>query len=315
MLATMASIGVRELRERPRLRASAPPVISLGTVELVTLAVDRPHTIEQLGTLAYQRADKFVILIVEAGAVSVAQRGRQCRLQEGQYALFDCGHAAIFSGLSDHSVMAIFIPAILLQARLRNVPTIAAQPLACTGSPWRIAANLVKLLASEIRHISAPTAFGYANQLVEMVSIAVESGTELAVERSGRNAIFRRCTAYLRGHLADSSLDPQKIADATGISVRYLHKVFQEAGETVCEYLRTTRLDTARQELADPLKAAIQIREIAHRVGFRSQAHFAASFKQRYGISASEWRKSARNQPVASLVPSNGGEPGMGGHA
>jgi AraC-like DNA-binding protein len=53
------------------------------------------------------------------------------------------------------------------------------------------------------------------------------------------------------------------------------------------------RLETSKLALADPQMASIQIREIARRVGFRSQAHFAAAFKSRYGISASEWRKTA----------------------
>jgi AraC-like DNA-binding protein len=170
---------------------------------------------------------------------------------------------------------------------------IIAQPFASTSSPWRIAANLVRLLANEIRHIPAPMAYGYANQVVELVSVAVEADAQCAFDSGGRNAIFKRCAAFVKGHLADSSLDPNKIADAMGISVRYLHKVFQESDESVCEYLRSARLEASRLVLADPQKASIQIREIAHRVGFRSQAHFAAAFKNRYGVSATMWRRIA----------------------
>jgi len=274
-------------------RAPLAPIANLGSVELVTLSLDKAHTIEQLAELAYTRADKFILLLIESGSISVTQRGRQCRLQENQYALFDCANPVGFAGAGDYKVLGIFIPRFLLQARLRNAQTIAAQPLPCTGSPWRIASNLLRMLASEIRHIPVPMAYGYANQVVEMVSIAVEADTQLSGDLSGRHAIFRRCAAYVKSHMADGSLAPNKIADAMGISVRYLHKVFQESGESVCEYLRSARLETSRLELADPQKASVQIREIAHRVGFHSQAHFAAAFKQRYGISATEWRRTA----------------------
>jgi AraC-like DNA-binding protein len=84
--------------------------------------------------------------------------------------------------------------------------------------------------------------------------------------------------------------------------------VFEESGESVCEFLRSTRLEASKAELADPQKASTQIREIARRVGFRSQAHFAAAFKSRYGVSATEWRKTAIKQQAgeeALLTPSH----------
>ncbi len=293
---------------RPPIHKAAPrpplaTVASLGSVEFVTISLEKAQRIEQLAELAAARADRFVIVLVESGSISATQRGRQCRLQENQYALFDCSSPLSFSDAGDHKVLGIFIPRFLLQARLRNTPAIAAQPLSCTGSPWRIVSSLLRMLASEIRHIPAAMAYGYANQVVELVSIAVEADTQLSGEASGRHAIFRRCAAYVKSHLADGSLAPNKIADAMGISVRYLHKVFQESGESVCDYLRSARLETSRLELADPRKSSVQIREIAHRVGFRSQAHFAAAFKQRYGVSATEWRRSALERIETEAMP------------
>lgn len=274
-------------------RGVLPPIASLGNVELVTFSLEREHHVDRLTELAYRRADKFVLVMVEAGSISVAQRGRQCRLQDGQYALLDCSHPLTFGGAGEYRLLALFIPAYLLKSRLRNAPHIVAQPMPCTGSPWRIASNLLRLVMSEIRNIPIPMAYGYATQIVELVSIAVEADTQPDGETSGRTAIFRRCAAYMRSQIADPGLDPARIAAAMGISVRYLHKIFHEEGESVCDHLRDARLDAARKELSEPRKANVQIREIAHRVGFRSQAHFAAAFRQQYGVSATEHRKAA----------------------
>jgi AraC-like DNA-binding protein len=284
--------------------APAAPVAHLGSVDVVTLSLEKSQAVEQLGDLAYARADKFVLILVETGAIAATLRGRDCRLQEGQCALFDCSAAVSFSGAGNYKILAIFIPSFLLQARLRNIPMILAQPLACTGSPWRIASNLVRTLANEVKHIPVPMAYGYANQVVELVSVAVEAGAQISSEFNGRSAIFRRCAAYMKSHLADCSLGPNEIAEAMGISVRYLHKVFRASGESVCDYLRLTRLETSKLELADPRKASLQIREIAHRVGFRSQAHFAATFKSRYGVSATEWRRAAMQALAADALRS-----------
>lgn len=289
MISTSLRVSVpHQVHRSPKL-----PVTMLGNVELVTLTLEKAQSVEQLAELAYTRADRFLLLLVENGAIAVKHRGRRFTLERSQYVLLDCAHSLEFTASGEYSILGIFIPASLLQARLRHVPALIAQPITCSGSPWRIASNQLKLLLSEIRHIPMPMAYGYGSQVIELVSIAVEADTQSTIDPSGRHAIFRRCAAYVKANAADPALGPNKIADAMGISVRYLHKIFHESDETVCEFMRANRLEVARKELADPQKAHVQIREIAYRVGFRSQAHFAAAFKQRYGLSATEWRRSA----------------------
>lgn len=272
------------------LNQSATPVVNLGGIELLTVFADQHATIKQIGALAGEKSDRFALILVDGGSVQVTQRGRRCRIERSQYALFDCSAGISITEHHDAKLLCVFIPHFQLHARLRNVPAIIAQTFAATGSPWRIAANLARAFSKEIKHIPLPLTYTYAGQLVEAVSIAIETDLRLP-DFSAREALFRRCASFVRGNLADRSLDPQKIADAMRISVRYLHKVFEQSGESVCEFLRSTRLEASKLELADPQKASIQIREIAHRVGFRSQAHFAAAFKSRYGVSATEWRK------------------------
>lgn len=292
----MIGASLRVSGHVPFPRSQKVPVTLLGNVELVTLTVEKAQSVEQLGDLAYTRADRFLLLLVEAGSIAVKQGGRRCALEKNQYALFDCSHNLEFEGSGDYSAIGVFVPASLLQARLRHAPSLVAQPITCGGSPWRIASNHLKLLVSEVRHMPMPMAYGYGTHVIELVSIAVEADTQSVADPSGRNAIFRRCAAYVKANAADPALGPNRIAEAMGISVRYLHKVFHESGETVCEFTRLTRLDIAHKDLADPQKANVQIREIAYRVGFRSQAHFAAAFKQRYGVSATEWRRAALQQ-------------------
>ena len=273
-------------------RAEAlPSPVTLGDVELISIATRKPDMIAHMGGICTARSDKVALIFAEHGQVSIAQNGRLMSLREGQYAIYDCRWPMRFSGNDETGLMVILSPSFQLQSRLRNLPRMLAQPFPCEDLPWRVAKGLLKTLVNEIRFVPAQLAYSYANQVIETVSVAIEADSHDIFGTSGRSALFKRCAAYIKSHISDSQLDPNKISDAMGISVRYLHKVFQESGETVCEYLRTTRLEIAKTELADPQKSALQIREIAHRVGFRSQAHFAAAFKNRFGVSASEWRK------------------------
>ncbi|SMF62406.1 AraC-type DNA-binding protein [Xaviernesmea oryzae] len=269
-------------------------MISLGDVELVSISGDKAEALTELSALCLNRADSVMLVLVERGQVSIAQSGRLSSLREGQYALLDCGAKIRFSANGDVGVLGVFLPAFQLRARLRNMARMTGHPFSCTELPWRIARGLLRMLVNEIKYVPPQLSYSYANQVVEVVTVAVEADSQSMFGSSGRNALFKRCSAYVKSHISDCALDPNKISEAMGISVRYLHKVFQESGESVCAYLRTTRLETARMELADPQKSSLQVREIAHRVGFRSEAHFAAAFRSRYGQSATEWRKSSQ---------------------
>jgi transcriptional regulator GlxA family with amidase domain len=131
-----------------------------------------------------------------------------------------------------------------------------------------------------------------AGQLIALVSLALEADDkERSLDTAElRPAVHRRSAAVIRTHIADPTLSPSKIAAMAGVSVRTLHRAFQDAGESLGDHLLNARLDVCRAALEDPGKAQLSIGEIACRAGFRSQAHFANAFKRRFGYTASDWR-------------------------
>jgi AraC-like DNA-binding protein len=56
------------------------------------------------------------------------------------------------------------------------------------------------------------------------------------------------------------------------------------------------RLRRANTDLRGPSMSSYRISDIASRWGFASQAHFATSFKKRYGRSPSEFRADVPDQ-------------------
>jgi transcriptional regulator GlxA family with amidase domain len=80
------------------------------------------------------------------------------------------------------------------------------------------------------------------------------------------------------------------IAEAMGISVRHLHRVFSVTGCSVGDYIRVLRLDQCRKDLADARFLDRSITEIAFARGFSDAAHFSHSFRKQFGISARTFR-------------------------
>jgi AraC-like DNA-binding protein len=134
----------------------------------------------------------------------------------------------------------------------------------------------------------------YASHLIELVTAALDCGGRGLPESSSTRAALRhRSQSYVRARLADRDLDPRQIAAAMGISVRYLHRLFEDGDVSLCEFLLRQRLEAALADLRNPAKADLPVAEIAERCGFRSHSSFARSFRTHYGMSATAFRSGA----------------------
>lgn len=109
-------------------------------------------------------------------------------------------------------------------------------------------------------------------------------------ESSSRTTLYDRILRYIDRRLEDSQLTPGEIADAHGISRRYLHLIFAQHGQTVSGWIRERRLLHCRDEL-ERMGRKLSMTEIAHRYGYCDSAHFSRSFKQRFGVPPRQWRE------------------------
>jgi AraC-like DNA-binding protein len=104
-----------------------------------------------------------------------------------------------------------------------------------------------------------------------------------------------RILGYIESHLRDPDLDPSRIARACRITPRYLHHLFANQTETVTHYIQRRRLEEcARALVAAPARGRL-VTEIAFDYGFNSLTHFGRVFRNHYGITPSEYRRSARD--------------------
>ena len=97
----------------------------------------------------------------------------------------------------------------------------------------------------------------------------------------------------IEANLADPELGPEHVARACFISTRYLYRVFEREGLSVCEWIRSARLDRCRRDLHDPAFADQSIVAIASRWGLPNAQHFSRLFRASYGCSPREYRRSA----------------------
>ncbi|MFE0171262.1 helix-turn-helix domain-containing protein [Streptomyces sp. NPDC059002] len=118
-----------------------------------------------------------------------------------------------------------------------------------------------------------------------------------------RQAMLSRVNAFIDHNLGDPDLGPAEIAAHHHISVRSLHTLFLEEGETVAASIRRRRLERCHADLADPRLRRRPISAVAARWGFLRPADFSRAFRAAYGVPPREFRRSAsHDQPAGQRV-------------
>ncbi len=113
-------------------------------------------------------------------------------------------------------------------------------------------------------------------------------------------AILYRVYQTIERKLGDPGLASAKVADAEGISERYLQKLFEGTGSSFTHYIRERRLQRTWADLSNPDEAHHSISEIAYRSGFNDAAYFSRAFRNRFGLSPREFRQHAVERASAS---------------
>ena len=106
---------------------------------------------------------------------------------------------------------------------------------------------------------------------------------------------IRSFAKKIEKHIAqDFSLE--EISAETGLTQAKLQEGFKLLyNKTVTEYIRNARLEVARDLIAN---SELNISEVVYSIGFTSRSYFSKIFKEKFGISPSEFKNSKRELGV-----------------
>lgn len=189
----------------------------------------------------------------------------------------------------------------------RRAIAVVPRAMLDTRAPWLRQRRPEKFGASPYlrlarRHLLQLCAPGAAMNETEMLLlaenlcnlVALASAGDVATRRLPADLQLQAILGFCRQNLHDAELTPQRIADRFGISLRTLHARFGQVGQTLGRWLLENRLDACATALRDPAQRALNISEIAYRLGFNDLSHFNKAFRARFGATPREWRSETR---------------------
>lgn len=128
----------------------------------------------------------------------------------------------------------------------------------------------------------------------------------IADTQIGREAVARSLATRIEEHvsmrLGEPELSVRSIAETFSISERYVYSILARRGIDLGELIRERRLEQAVRMLEDPAHSLTTIAAVAYRCGYPDHSHFSRTFRSRFGIAPSEWRR--RHQLTDSEEPS-----------
>lgn len=266
-------------------------------VEIENLSVtrfdsDSQRVLRTRAKIAQDPDDSYVFIMPQREKMFYSQFGRSGFVAEGDYILVSTSEFYELSCPDNFINYTVKLPGSKLRARIPDVD----DHLCCRFPMNREMAQIALCLATKAAATLASTpsvhAAAIASRIEDFISMVIEceDASDVVQEKRARFLLRQRISQYIRSRVEDQDLTPREIAARLGISVSYLHRVFNEHGTTVSAYIMDQRLNLAYEKLASSNGLRSTIAEMAYATGFKNPSHFCKAFAARYNKSPRDVR-------------------------
>jgi AraC-like DNA-binding protein len=243
--------------------------------------------------------DRQVLVTVPfKSKVEFSQLGRTTRCSPGQFLLELSEEPYDFGYGQDNAMWVLKVPVSALKARIGEPSRFCARQYDSRQGVGRLFSDYLQLMTHhcEIDHDSSVRAL-MATQLIDLLAIGLQQHPDAlqSSQSAVRDAHLARIEAHVRQHLSDPALSPERIAHASGISLRYLHQLFKDTGQSVSQWIRELRLQSAHEALSRA-NAQTSVAQIAYGAGFSDHAQFTHAFRKKFGHAPSDMLRPLRGR-------------------
>ena len=235
--------------------------------------------------------NRFCIVITQlAGVRRYLQNGRSILLNPGDTTLIDSGRPWSSSCGNNCARLYLRVPHWMMEHRLRLREIPIVRRISGTRGAGALLSRMAQSLYEEAEWLPAEEGAAALDAYFQILLACI--GCPESDERRTPHP-QSRIQRFIDDHLSDPGLAPAAIAAAADISVRHLHRLFANAGRTLGDCIRASRLERCRNDLANPRLCSKTITEIAFSWGFSDSAHFSRSFRHQFGICPRTFRAQA----------------------
>jgi AraC-like DNA-binding protein len=228
-------------------------------------------------------ADRYCALFQVVGGSELTQNDQTIQLSVGDIGLVDGARPSTRLSVNGAQWLSIYLP------RQSLISHLGFEPQACLcGRGETVAARVLRQLVldgiEEGQFTAAPSGLHMRLALYDLLGAVFGPSDPWPGSRHS-DKLFTRIRRIIENGFADPNFGPNEVAAETGISLRYLQKLFTERGSTCSELIFSLRLDHAARLVRRRASLGTNqpLSEIAYACGFRDYTHFARKFRHRFG--------------------------------
>ncbi|MER6026251.1 helix-turn-helix domain-containing protein [Streptomyces sp. NPDC001851] len=276
----------------------------LGASQLCALSYAALYSRRTPALIRQSDPEHYQVGLIRSGRQGIDQARRRALVGAGDLVLYDSSRpfdAVVPTSRPRSESLLLQFPKNRLPLPERQIARLLAVPIPGSHGVGRLLADFLGTLAAEEAAYTVRDRFRLEGTAIDLVAATLahhlDRDGDLPPE-SRQHVLFMQISAYIEQHLADPDLGPARLAAVHHISLRHLHRIFQERHTTVAGLIRQTRLDRCRRDLADPAQRGIAVHTIAARWGFQDAAAFSRTFRTTTGCSPTEYRAACLTGPT-----------------
>lgn len=217
------------------------------------------------------------------GKESFYVEGRSITVNDGSLVLWNSHEGSEFEVQSNLHKITLMVPQSLIQSRLEL-------GLMISGGKVDTSSGIGRLLFAQICELARDFKTDYDDQGfgVKWASVELSAAAALSLQKPivrAPKSHLQRIQTYILDNLQDTDLNVSSIAEANGISVRYLHSLFAANLTSVSKWIQEQRLERCRDALSSRPNGRCVVKDVAFQWGFADSSHFSRVFKKRFGVS------------------------------
>jgi AraC-like DNA-binding protein len=242
--------------------------------------------------------DHLLLHLYVSGGFNGLITGHKTTIGPGKVALIDLAYAVETRAFAS-STVSLIVPRKLLA----DVPLDGLKPRL---DPFRndlLAAHIQSLLERSAQLTTDDIEATVANTVDFLKRLLAPTPDDSLIEqRHTDENVLALTEAAIRDNLALPELSPDWLAEKLDVSRASLYRFFADRGG-IMRYVQERRLLAVQAALSDPLETR-RLSRLSADFGFKSEAHFSRSFRSRFGVTASLYRKMQRDASSTTQLTS-----------
>jgi AraC-like DNA-binding protein len=264
---------------------------TIGMMKVGRFATDQSCVIKHPLALPASAASHVFIVVQLKGHSVLKQHGRSMQLSPGTWGLCDAPSPCVATHQAGVEQVHFLIPKDQIRLGI-DARFVVGRTFGGASRVSALLCQTIKSLFEELPALGPRQAEDLADVVARLLQLAVHERIQQPKNLSTRDEMCERICTYVDNHLRDPRLTLDLIATDLNCTKRYLHMVFASREHTLNHYIWNQRLEHCNRDLANPAFNSRSVTEIAMCWGFSNLSHFSRAFRELYGLSPREARRS-----------------------